>query len=185
MVQPTLVQISEPENILEPSNEGQLQLYFNKELAILSAKVKGGLSTPISIIIPDSKGITTDGVPTEIPANSIFTPLQTRIKIPLNTTIFYSYFVLATRTGGVAPGAVGASGITQLQFLVRNLAGVVTIVVTSGPNFLTTGDAEAAAWSTDVTVSGDELVHTVTGEAGKIIEWEARIAQLSSLQFTL
>lgn len=182
--QNALITICSDAQSLEPESTSHFQLYFDNVKNILSGKVKGGNIGPISILIPDSKGTTTNSTPTEIAANSIFRPLQERIKIPLNNSFFYSYFVMATRTGGSAPGTIGSSGIAQLQFLVKNLGGVTSIVVTNGPVFLNTGDAEASAWIANVTNIDNELVFTVTGEANKTIVWDARILILANVDFT-
>lgn len=186
MTQPGLIQIASKINSLAPSNEEQIQMYFDRDSLNINGKGKTGLTRGLAIRLPDAVGTTIDENPVELILASIISPPPLKIKIPINTSQFFSYFVMATRTGGPAPGVIGASGIGQMQFLVRNLAGVTTIVIANSPQPTNTGDAEAAAWSTAVTlggVDGDEIICLATGESGKIIKWNATIVRLADLFF--
>lgn len=184
--QPGLTTIAIDADVIAPSNDEQIQMYLNKDDGTLHGMVKGGNHEQLAVKAPNALGETTSAAPVELAINSTITTLPTRVKIPRNTALFYSYFVMATRTGGSAPGTVGATGIVQYQFLVRNLNGVTTFVVNQGASTLGTGDAEANAWSCVATlggVDGDEVIFTVTGEANKTIKWDARIVILAELNF--
>lgn len=181
-----LIQISNKSKILNPGIDNQIGLFIDEQTGLLSGKLKNGQHVDLTVLSPEAEGKTTDNTPTELRINNDIVVIPPRIKVSINNTLFYSYFVVATRTGGSAPGTVGASGIIQLQFMVRNLNGVTSIVVTNSPANLNTGDAEASAWIAAITLGGDnndEIILTVTGEANKNISWNARIVLLGNLDF--
>lgn len=178
MTQPSLVSVADTNTSFTPQSNSFIQVYYDKVLLLLRGKANSGRTNTLTVRLPDCIAVTTDGSPKELILNSLLDPQVKRIKIPINTTQFYNYFVMATRVGGSY-----ASGIAQIQFMVRNVNGVCSVVVTTGALPLNVGDPEAGAWVVTPSLVGDEIVVTATGEDGKNISWNATVLRLSHVDF--
>lgn len=124
----------------------------------------GDCQTVMSVI----KAQTTDATGTEMfidPNNSY------RLVIPNNTTGAYRILAVARRTGGTDTCAQ----FTLEGFVTRGVGVATTRVVTATTSKVT--DAASATWTVVATadVGNGSLKVTVTGEAGKNINWAAQV----------
>lgn len=88
------------------------------------------------------------------------------IAIPINTSVLAAVSVAARRTGGTA-GSTGDAGGYQLQALIKNITGTLTIVNQT----LTYNEGDQPAWTPAAAISGTNIQFQVTGAANNNIDW--------------
>lgn len=141
------------------------------------ARLPDGSVQTFAVPLNNILGETTNATPTELFVNGIN---GFRFFIPLNNAVFIQVFIVASRVDGAS---AGASGVVQMGALIKNVGGVVSFVVPSGGPQVFVGDAEAGAWTADLSIVANEVVFTVTGEVGKTIRFSGQSVVLAQTDF--
>lgn len=134
-------------------NVQQLQLQLNTALD----RIYAAIGSIMEGAVPFGGSVAT--------TNATATTIET-IPIATNTTTLITAFIVARRTGGTG-GTTGDGAGYQLNGVVKNIAGTVTIIAQS---LVFTGE-DQAGWTADLAVSTTNILVRVTGAADNNINW--------------
>lgn len=95
------------------------------------------------------------------------------VAVAANTTTTIFGTATARRTGG-SSGTAGDSAGFLFAFVVKNIAGTVTVL----PTILTAASGDQAAWKVTAVASSANVLLRVTGAANNNINWSLSAQQL-------
>lgn len=158
------------------------------DATILSVAAAGGSAVPVShaIRITGDNGITTVALP-NVPGafeirfsrgevQTVGAVTSNVITLPLVNNSTITLQIIATGYSDNNEGIGGYGTIT-----VKNVAGVASLVGTSGPvDLLISADSSLTSGTVTVTVAGGSLLVNVKGVAGRIINWTVALPGIVS-----
>ena len=160
LIQPTVITSTGVNTLIVNNDFGSVGFGVNGVSLYVSGNQR---LEPVANVTEDITGATVNTT------DATVTPLQT-IAIPIDTVMMIESYVTCRKTAGAGVGTIGDGNGYIRTVMVKNVAGIVTIVILTQSSFTV---EDIPLFNTTFSVSGTNVILNVTGSLNNDVTWNS------------